>query len=277
MTLVPAITLNDGKRIPQLGFGVWQVTGEDVVPAIEAALAAGYRSIDTAAAYGNESGIGAAVASSSLPRDELFITSKLWNTEHGYDATLRALRQSLDRLKLDYLDLYLIHWPVAGSEKYIDSWKAFGKAQSDGLVRSIGVSNFHQSHLRRLFDDTDIVPAVNQIELHPNLPQAELRAFHAEHGIATEAWSPLGQGNLLSDPTLGKIAAQYGKSAAQVILRWHIQLGNVAIPKSVTPERIRQNIDIFDFELTDDDLSAIATLDNGHRYGPDPDTFDWMG
>jgi diketogulonate reductase-like aldo/keto reductase len=277
MTSVPVVTLNDGKHIPQLGFGVWQVPDHEVVPVVEAALAAGYRSIDTAAAYGNEAGVGAAVAASAIPRDELFITTKLWNTEHGYDATLHALRQSLDRLKLDYLDLYLIHWPVAGSEQYIDSWKAFGQARSDGLIKSIGVSNFHQSHLRRLFEETDIVPAVNQIELHPNLPQAELRAFHAEHDIATEAWSPLGQGNLLADPTLGTVAQRYGKSVAQIILRWHIQLGNIVIPKSVTPERIRQNIDVFDFELTDDDLSTIASLDNGHRYGPDPDTFNWMG
>lgn len=277
MSDVPTVTLNDGREMPQLGFGVWQVPDAEATPAVEAALQAGYRSIDTAAAYGNENGVGAAIGSSGVSRSELFVTTKLWNSEHGYDSTLRAFHESLNKLGLDYVDLYLIHWPVAGSEKYLDTWRAFEKLRADGVARSIGVSNFHASHLRRLFAETDTVPAVNQVELHPNLPQTELRSLHAEHGITTEAWSPLGQGNLLSDATLTTIAQRHGKSTAQVLLRWHLDLGHVAIPKSVTPERIRSNIDVFDFALTDDDRAAIASLDTGSRFGPNPDTMDYVG
>ncbi|WP_424185889.1 aldo/keto reductase [Actinokineospora sp. G85] len=271
---VPTVALNDGTAIPQLGFGVWQVPEDEVTAVVATALAAGYRSIDTAAIYGNEKGTGEAIAASGIPRDELFVTTKLWNSEQGYDSTLRAFDESMAKLGLDQLDLYLIHWAAPRRDKYVETFKAFEKLRADGRVRSIGVSNFHIPHLQRLLDETDVVPVVNQIELHPNLPQTELRAFHAEHGIATEAWSPLASGGLLGDETLGALARKHGKSPAQVILRWHLQLGTIAIPKSVTPERIRANIDIFDFELDADDLKAIAGLENGKRTGFDPDEFE---
>lgn len=277
MSTVGTVTLNDGREMPQLGFGVWQVPNDEATPAVETALQVGYRSIDTAAAYGNETGVGAALASSGISRSELFVTTKLWNSEHGYDSTLRAFTESLNKLKLDYVDLYLIHWPVAGSEKYLDTWRAFEKLRADGVARSIGVSNFHASHLRRLFSETEVVPALDQVELHPRLPQRELRAFHAEHGIATEAWSPLGQGNLLSEKSLARIGEAHGKSPVQVLLRWHLQLGNIVIPKSVTPDRIRSNFDVFDFALTDEDLATIAALEDGTRFGSDPDTMDYVG
>ncbi|WP_156756250.1 aldo/keto reductase [Actinokineospora pegani] len=271
---VPTVALNDGSVIPQLGFGVWQVPEDEVTAAVATALAAGYRSIDTAAIYGNEKGTGEAIAASGIPRDELFVTTKLWNSAQGYDSTLRAFDESMAKLGLDQLDLYLIHWASPRRDKYVETFKAFEKLRADGRVRAIGVSNFHIPHLERLLDETDVVPAVNQIELHPNLPQAELRAFHAEHGIATEAWSPLASGGLLGDETLGALADKHGKSPAQVILRWHLQLGTIAIPKSVTPERIRANIDVFDFELDADDLKAIAGLENGERTGPNPDEYE---
>jgi 2,5-diketo-D-gluconate reductase A len=275
---VPAITLNNGVEMPQLGFGVWQVPDAEAPLAVGTALEAGYRSIDTAAIYGNEEGTGKALAASGLPREELFVTTKLWNSEQGYDSTLRAFDVSLTKLGLDYVDLYLIHWPLASLDRYMDTWRAFEKLYADGRIRAIGVSNFRPAHLRRLFDEGSVVPAVNQIELHPNLQQAELRAFHAEHGIATEAWSPLGQGKeLLSDPVVTGLATLYAKSPAQILLRWHLQLGNVVIPKSVTPSRIKENIDVFGFELTAEDLAALAALDNGTRLGPDPDTFDYTG
>jgi 2,5-diketo-D-gluconate reductase A len=218
--------------------------------------------------------VGAAVRSSELPRDELFITTKLANSDQGYDSTLRAFDASMDRLGLDYLDLYLIHFPLPQRDRYVDTWRAFEKLYADGRVRAIGVSNFQVAHLRRLLDETSIAPAVNQIELHPNLQQAELRAFHAAHGIATEAWSPLAQGALLTDPTITGLAAKYARTAAQVVLRWHLQVGTIVIPKSVTPSRIRENIAVFDFELAEDDLEVIKGLDNGARVGPDPDTFN---
>ncbi|MQA08730.1 MAG: aldo/keto reductase [Pseudonocardiaceae bacterium] len=274
---VPSITLNNGVQIPQLGFGVWQVPPEETAPAVEHALRSGYRSIDTAAAYGNEEGVGEAIKNSGLGRDELFVTTKLWNAHHGYDETLRAFDDSMGKLGLDHLDLYLIHWALPKRDRYVDTWKAFEKLHADGRIRAIGVSNFHAAHLQRLFDETEIVPAVNQIELHPNLPQAELRAFHARHNIATEAWSPLAQGGLVKDPSLAGLAEKYGKTPAQVVLRWHIQLGNIVIPKSVTPSRIEENIDVFDFELADDDLAAIDALENNGRVGPNPDTFDYVG
>ncbi|PRX45451.1 diketogulonate reductase-like aldo/keto reductase [Prauserella shujinwangii] len=274
MAEVPTITLNNGVAIPQLGFGVFQVPPDETAAAVGHALRAGYRSIDTAAAYRNEEGVGAAIRDSGIPRDELFVTTKLWNSDQGYDSTLRAFDESMRKLGLDYLDLYLIHWPLPKRDNYVDTWRAFEKLYADGRVRAIGVSNFHVSHLRRLFDETDTVPAVNQVELHPNLPQAELRAFHAEHRIATEAWSPLAQGGLLADPALGEIARKYGKTPAQVVLRWHLELGNIVIPKSVTPSRIEENIAVFDFDLDEVDLEAIRKLDNGGRVGPDPDEFD---
>ncbi|GDY29537.1 aldo/keto reductase [Gandjariella thermophila] len=274
MAQVPRIGLNNGVEMPQLGFGVWQVPDERTPDAVAAALEAGYRSIDTAAMYHNEAGVGRAVAASGLPREELFITTKLWNDDHGYDATMRAFEASLRNLGLDYLDLYLIHWPVPGADRYVDTWRAFEKLQADGRVRAIGVSNFQIPHLHRLFDETDTVPVVNQIELHPRLPQEALRAFHAEHGIATEAWSPLARGgDLLRHPEITALAEKHGKTPAQIVLRWHLQLGNVVIPKSATPARIKENIDVFDFELDQADLERIATLDDGTRIGPHPDRF----
>ncbi|MGP4014679.1 aldo/keto reductase [Saccharopolyspora sp. 5N708] len=272
MTAVPNIALNNGVEIPQLGFGVFQVPDDETTAAVTAALAAGYRSIDTAAIYGNEAGVGRALAASGIARENLFITTKLWNSEQGYDTTLKAFDDSLAKLGLDYVDMYLIHWPTPARDRYVDTWKAIEKLVADGRVRTAGVSNFQPAHLRRLLDSSALVPAVNQIELHPRLQQAELRALHAEHGIATEAWSPLAQGRLLDDPALAAIAERHGKSAAQVVLRWHLQLGNIVIPKSVTPARIRENIDVFDIVLSDDEMTAIAALDRGLRVGPDPDT-----
>ncbi|MEZ0067068.1 2,5-diketo-D-gluconate reductase A [Streptacidiphilus sp. MAP12-20] len=272
------ITLNNGLTMPQLGFGVWQVPDAEARTVVGEALASGYRSIDTAAIYGNEAGVGLALRDSGLPRDELFVTTKLWNTEHAHDSALRAFDASLSRLGLDYIDLYLIHWPVPSRDRYTDAWRALEKIHAEGRARAVGVSNFNAKHLERLFAETGLAPAVNQVELHPYFTQQELRALHAAHGMATEAWSPLGQGRgLLEDESLVSIGAKHGKTAAQVVLRWHLQLGNIVIPKSVTPERIRQNIEVFDFTLDADDLALIAELDRGGRIGPDPDTFDWMG
>jgi 2,5-diketo-D-gluconate reductase A len=274
MTPVPNVTLNDGNTIPQIGFGVFQVPEEETYNAVIAALQAGYRSIDTAKAYGNEEGVGKAIADSGIAREELFVTTKLWNDDHGHDEALKAFDASLSKLGLDYLDLYLIHWPVPAQDRYVDTYKAFEQLRSEGRVRSIGVSNFTEAHLQRLLEETSVVPVLNQVELHPNFTQKELRAFHAEHNIVTEAWSPLAQGDLLDNAKLGTIAQAHGKTPAQVVLRWHMQLGNVAIPKSVTPERIAANIDVFDFELTGDEMVTIDTLGNGERRGPDPQTFN---
>ncbi|NBE52290.1 aldo/keto reductase [Streptomyces boluensis] len=275
MSKVPTITLNNGVAMPQLGFGVWQVPDDEAERAVGTALEAGYRSIDTAAVYGNEEGTGKALAASGIARDELFVTTKLWNSDQGHDATLRAFDESVAKLGLDYVDLYLIHWPLPSRDTYVDTYRAFEKLYADGRVKAIGVSNFLPEHLRRLIGETSVVPAVNQIELHPQLQQAESRAEHARHGIVTEDWSPLGQGKgLLDVPTIVAIARKHGKSPAQVVLRWHLQLGNVVIPKSVTPSRIAENIDVFGFELDDEDLGAIAALDEGKRLGPDPATFD---
>jgi 2,5-diketo-D-gluconate reductase A len=271
----PTVTLNDGNRMPQLGFGVFQVPNEETAAAVSAAFEAGYRAIDTAAMYRNEEGVAKAIADSGIPRDELFITTKLNNDGHGYDDALRAFEASRTRLRLDYVDLYLIHWPLPAQDRYVDTWRAFEKLRSDGLARSIGVSNFQPAHLQRLLDETDVVPALNQIELHPYLTQEALRAFDAEHGIATEAWSPIAKGGeLLSDPAITSLAEKYGKTPAQVVIRWHLQLGNVVIPKSVTPARIKENIDVFDFELADDDVTSISELNRDERTGPDPDTFN---
>ena len=274
MPVGPTIKLTNGVEIPQLGFGVFQVPDEETTETVTRALEAGYRSIDTAAAYGNERGVGEAIKASGIDRDELFVTTKLWNSAQGYDSTLRAFDDSMSKLGLEQLDLYLIHWPVPKAGKFVDTWKAFEKLHADGRVRAIGVSNFQPTHLRRLLDEGLTLPAVNQIELHPALQQATLRAFHTEHGIVTEAWSPLAQGEVLDVPEITKTAEKHGKTPAQVVLRWHLQLGNVVIPKSVTPKRIRENIDVFDFELDGDDLAAIAGLERGHRTGPDPDTFN---
>lgn len=275
---VPNVRLNNGVEMPQLGFGVWQVADDEAEKAVGVALENGYRSIDTASAYGNEAGTGRALRGSGIGRDDLFVTTKLFNSDHGYDSTLRAFDASMERLGLDVLDLYLIHWPVPSHDKYVDTWRAFEKLYNDGRIRAIGVSNFTVGTLERLFFETEVKPVLNQVELHPNFQQAELRAFHDEHDIRTEAWSPLGQGKgLLDDPDLARIAEAHGKTPAQVVLRWHVQIGNVVIPKSVTPSRIAENIDVFDFQLSDADMAAIAGLDSGGRIGPDPATFDWMG
>ncbi|CCH29927.1 aldo/keto reductase [Actinosynnema sp. NPDC047251] len=269
------ITLNNGVTMPQLGFGVFQVSTQDTEDAVAEAIRVGYRSIDTAAAYGNEEPVGRAVAASGLPRDDLFVTTKLWNTDQGYDEALRAFDTSLGKLGLDRLDLYLIHWPAAERGRYVDSWRALGKLLADGRVRAIGVSNFQVPHLERVIETTGAVPAVNQVELHPRFQQEELRRFHAGHGIATEAWSPLAQGgDLLRDEVVTAIADKHGRTPAQVVLRWHLQLGNVVIPKSVTPSRIAENFAVTDFELDRDDLDRIATLETGQRVGPDPDKFN---
>ncbi|MBA2310123.1 MAG: aldo/keto reductase [Pseudonocardiales bacterium] len=271
---VSNITGNNGVEIPQLGLGVFLVEPNETQAVVAAALDVGYRHIDTAAAYNNEAEVGAAIADADLPRDELFITTKVWNLDQGHDRALAAFDLSLGKLGLDYLDLYLIHWPAPGRDRYVETWRAMEKILAEGRVRSIGVSNFGIEHLQRLIDETETVPAVNQVELHPNLPQRELRGFHAEHGIVTEAWSPLARGELLDDASVRRIADAHGKTPAQVLLRWHIELGNVVIPKSRTPERIAENIEVFDFELTPEDHETITALENGHRIGPHPDSFN---
>ncbi|WP_326836907.1 aldo/keto reductase [Amycolatopsis rhabdoformis] len=275
MTSVPVLKLNNGVEMPQLGFGVFQVPPAETKAAVKTALDAGYRSIDTATAYGNEAAVGEALAESGIAADELFITTKLWNSSQGYDETLRAFDSSMTDLGLERLDLYLIHWPLPARDKYLDTWKALEKLYVDGRVRAIGVSNFQPAHLRRVLDEGNVVPAVNQVELHPYLVQADVRAFDAEHGIATEAWSPLAKGGaLLSEPVVMRTAERLGRTPAQVVLRWHLQLGNVVIPKSVTPSRVAENFDVFGFTLADADVAALSALDRDGRTGPDPDTFD---
>ncbi|MCF2127225.1 aldo/keto reductase [Strepomyces sp. STD 3.1] len=257
--------------MPQLGFGVWQVPDDEAETAVVQALEAGYRSIDTAAIYGNEEGTGRALAASGVAREDLFVTTKLWNSEQGYDSTLRAFDASLAKLGLEYLDLYLIHWPMPAKDRYVDTYKAFEKLLADGRVRAIGVSNFLPEHLERLTGETSVVPAVNQIELHPHLQQHASREVHAEQGIATEAWSPLGSGKgILEIPAIVAIAQKHNRTPAQVVLRWHLQLGNVVIPKSVTPSRIKENIDVFGFTLDTEDLAAISALNEDRRLGSDP-------
>lgn len=265
------ITLNNGLTIPQLGYGVWKIPDGEVELSIASAIDAGYRSIDTAMFYGNEIGVGRAIAATSVPREELFITTKVWNSDHGYENTLKAFDESMDRLGLDYLDLYLIHWPTPDFDSYIDTYKALEKLYADGRVKAIGVCNFHIEYLERLLNECDVVPVVNQVECHPYLQQKELKQFCQAHKITLEAWSPLFRGGeLLEDKTLCEIGRQYGKSAAQVILRWHIQEGSIVIPKSVTPARIRENFDIFDFALTRDDIDKITALNCNLRSGSDP-------
>jgi len=270
---VPRIPLRDDNEIPQLGFGVFQVPPEDTADVVTRALDTGYRHIDTAAAYENEAEVGQAFHASGLDRDDVFITTKCFNTDHGYEEAKHALRQSLGRLGLDFVDLYLIHWPVPSQDRYVETWKAFIEMQSEGLVRSIGVSNFQPAHLARLIDETGVTPAVNQVELHPRLQQPGLRREHEDRGIVTEAWSPLAQGAVLDDPAILEIAEEHGVTAGQVVIRWHLELGNVVIPKSVTPERIEQNFDVFGFHLSPAQMAAIEALDAGDRTGPDPDEF----
>ncbi len=270
---IQALDLRDGVTVPQLGFGVFQVPPAETQAVVEEALESGYRHIDTAAAYRNEAGVGAAIEASGVAREDVFVTTKLWNNEQGYDSTLHAFERSLGELGMDRVDLYLIHWPVPSADRYLDTWRAFERIHAEGGARSIGVSNFRVEDLERLRVEAETLPTVNQIELHPCLQQAELRAWHAEHGVATEAWSPLAQGEVLDNGTIETIAANVGRTPAQVVLRWHLQLGNIVIPKSVTRERIHENIELFDFELSEDDMDAIARLDAGARTGPDPSTF----
>ncbi len=259
---------------------MWQTPPGDTERAVGAALDAGYRHVDTAAAYGNEAEVGSALSaatSSGIAREDVYVVTKLWNSEQGYDTTLRAFDASMAKLGLDYLDLYLIHWPLPEVDAFVDTFRAFAHLRDQGRIRSIGVSNFEPEHLDKLVDETGIVPAVNQIELHPLLPQRELREVHASRGIATEAWSPLGQGSLLENARVVAIAEEHGKTPAQILIRWHVQLGNIVIPKSVNPDRIASNIDVFDFELSDEDLASIAELEDGTRLGPDPRTFNFTG
>ena len=271
---VPDITLNNGVDIPQLGYGIWQVPRQQTATLVGQAFDAGYRHIDGASAYGNERELGQAIASAGIPRDQLFITTKLNNPDQGYDSTLKAFETSMDKLGIPYLDLYLIHWPMPTEGRYAETWRAFEKLLADGRVRAIGVSNFRIDDLQHLLDEFDVVPAVNQIELHPRLQQADLRRFHEEHGIATEAWSPLGHGGLLDDPTITAIADAHGVSPAQVLIRWHLDLGNIVFPKASSEERIRQNVDVFSFTLTEEETARINALETGtDRTGPDPATF----
>ena len=274
MSDVPGITLNNGTTIPQLGFGVFQIDPQDTAATLQTAFDAGYRHIDTAQMYGNEAEVGEAIANSGLSRDELWVTTKCNNQFHGYDDARSALDESLTKLGLDFVDMYLIHWPLPGKDLYVETWKGFEQALADGKTRTIGVSNFQDHHLDRLAQETDTTPAVNQIELHPHMQQMAMRSYDERHGIATEAWSPIGQGKgLLDAPELEGVAKKHDKSAAQIVLRWHIQLGNIIFPKSVTPERIRENIAIFDFELSDDEMSSIGGMEKAERIGPDPDQF----
>jgi diketogulonate reductase-like aldo/keto reductase len=274
MPTTPALTMNDGLSIPQLGFGVFQIPQDETQTAVSSALDVGYRLIDTAQGYQNEEGVGAAIEAGAIPREELFITTKLTNSEQGYDQALAAFDESMRKLGLDVLDLFLIHWPIPMFDLYGETWQAFVRLQQEGRVRSIGVSNFEVEHIERIVSETGVVPAVNQIELHPEFPQEELRAFHAEHGILTESWGPLGQGKgLLENRHVVEVAERKSRTPAQVVLRWHLQLGNVVIPKSVTPSRIRENFDVFDFELDETDMASIAQVNTGNRLGEDPKLF----
>jgi len=267
----PLLTLNDGHSIPQLGLGVYKIADDLAASSVQAALEAGYRHVDTAALYENEKGVGQGLDRAGLPREDVFVTTKVWNDSHGYDSALRAFDKSLTKLGLDYVDLYLIHWPAPRQDRYIDTYRALESLRADGRARSIGVSNFHTHHLDRLLAETAVVPVINQVELHPWLQQAEVREYDANHGILTQAWSPLARGRAIGNDTLDAIGAKYGKSAAQVVIRWHVQLGNVVIPKSVTPQRIRDNIDVFDFALDAADLALISAMESGERTGKDPD------
>ena len=273
MTNQPHISFSDGHSIPQIGLGVWKTPNDGAVTAVQAALEAGYRHIDTAAAYENEEGVGKGIHASGVARDEIFLTTKVRNDDQGYDSTLKALDASLKRLGQDYIDLYLIHWPSPRRGLYVDTWRAFIKAQEDGRARSIGVSNFAAEHLGRIIDETGVTPVLNQIELHPRFQQKRLREVHAQRGIKTQSWSPLGQGQLLSDPVIARIAEKHGRTPAQTIIRWHIDNGLIVIPKSVTPSRIVENFNVFDFALDAEDIAAVAGLDDpSGRIGSDPMT-----
>lgn len=271
--LSPTLTLNNGQQIPQLGLGVYKLATDVAEGLIRQAIETGYRRFDTASFYGNESQIGAGVRNGGLPREEIFVTTKIWNDDQGYDRTLAAIDESLARLNIDYVDMLMIHWPKPQLDLYLETWAAFQKAMEHGKIRGIGVSNFQPNHLDRLLEAGGTVPAINQIELHPGLQQAVVRAYDAQHGIATEAWSPLARGRFNEDATVVSIADKHGKSATQVVIRWHIELGNLVIPKTATASRLQENISVFDFSLDDDDMAKLATLDSGLRTGPNPDEF----
>lgn len=270
---IPTVTLNDGNTLPVIGLGVGELSEAETEQSVTAALEAGYRLIDTASAYGNEAAVGRAIASSGIPREEVFVTTKLATKDQGFQASQDAIKVSLERLGLEYVDLYLIHWPAGNPGKYVDSWGGLMKRKEEGDTRSIGLANFHAEDLSNVIDLSYFTPAVNQIELHPLLNQAELRATNAEHGIVTEAYGPLGVGNLLDNPTIGSVAQANGKTPAQVLIRWSIQLGNIVIPRSSSPERIKSNIEVFDFELSDDDMATLNGLNDGTRFRPDPETY----
>ena len=277
MATVPTLTLNNGVEIPQLGFGVYQIPPAETADAVATALDLGYRHIDTAEMYGNEKGVGQAVARSGIERDEIFVTSKLNNGFHRREDALRAFDRTLADLGFDHLDLFLVHWPLPGIDvDYVETWKAMEEIYAGGRCRAIGVSNFREHHLRRLFGETEVRPTVNQIEVHPYLAQDDLRAFDAEHQIVTEAWSPIAQGKVLGDPVITAIADRLGRTPAQVVLRWHVQRGDVVFPKSSSSERMAENFALFDFELGTEDMAALTALDRGERTGPDPDTFNWV-
>lgn len=276
MATSPTVTLNNGVEIPQLGFGVFKVKPTETVSAVTTALRVGYRHIDTAEMYGNEKEVGLAITASGLDRDDVFVTSKLNNNHHPYSDALAAFDRTLSDLGLEYVDLFLIHWPLPAVGDFVETWRALESVYRDDRARAIGVSNFHADHLRRLLNETELVPAVNQIEAHPYLTQEPLRAFNASHGIKTEAWSPLARGRVLDDPTIKDVVDRTGRTAAQVVLRWHIQLGNIVFPKSVRLDRIEENFNIFDFELSGEDMAAISKLDRGERTGPDPDAFNYV-
>jgi 2,5-diketo-D-gluconate reductase A len=276
VSAVPNILLNNGVAIPQLGFGVFQIKPEETKAATLEALKVGYRHIDTAEMYGNEREVGQAVRDSGIDRAQIFVTSKLNNGFHAHDKALVEFARSLEVMKLDYLDLFLIHWPLPGVGDFVETWKALEEIYGSGRAKAIGVSNFQPHQLQRLARETTVVPAVNQIEIHPYFTQEDVRAFDREHGIATEAWSPIAQGEVLDDPTIGRIAERLHRTPAQVTLRWHIQRGDIVFPKSVTPARIAENFALFDFELTDEDMSAITGLHRNGRRGPNPDEFNWI-
>jgi len=271
MIAAPRVPLSDGSTIPQLGIGTYKVPADVTADLVAGALAAGYRHVDTAALYGNEVEVGEGIRASGLEREEVFVTTKVWNDDQGFDKTLRAFDASAARLGLDRVDLYLIHWPIPSADRYVDTWRALIRLQQEGRATSIGVSNFSIPHLERLRDETGVLPAVNQVELHPRFPQKTLVEWDTANGIVTESWAPLARGGLLEEPVLARIAQRYGKTPAQVVVRWHIERGLVLFPKSVSPERVRENGDVFDFTLDADDHAAIATLDTGERTGRDPD------
>jgi 2,5-diketo-D-gluconate reductase A len=276
MTAVPNITLNNGVEIPQLGFGVFQIPPEETKEATLVALEVGYRHIDTAEMYGNEKQVGEAVRASGIDRGDIFVTSKLNNSFHAYDAALGAFDRTLEDLDIEYLDLFLVHWPLPSVGDFVETWQAMEKIYESGRTRAIGVSNFQPAHLRRLQAEATVTPAVNQVEIHPYLTNEEVRAFDAAAGIATEAWSPIAQGKVLDDPTIVRIAEKLGRTPAQVTLRWHLQRGDIVFPKSVTRSRVEENYALFDFELSDTDMADITSLNRDERTGPDPDTFDYV-